>query len=912
MQTKPSPGKPLVAAALTLLACAAAHADYPSTVLSDSPKAYYRLNDDTNRTLINQNSGSLGAAGNATNDLSPGVVHSFPGAIVGDPNRSVFFDGTTRTEIPFHAALNPPNTQPFTLEAWLYPPSDQTGTGMSPLANRWTQGGNRQGWVFYQRRPDSSYVGTEGVGWECRMYNDLDGGGHLDVVSQVPYRVGEWQHVVVVYDPVGGDPTNATLTMYINGVAANTNLNTAPVPGYAPVTGNHDPAPNGQPALALGNYNNANSSLNPWFGAADEFAFYSNKLSPEQILAHYENGTNAARSTPYEVLVKSHNPVAYLRLDEVAPTPDLALNLGDLRAAGSMTNTAGVNHPAPSALQDRTDDGSTAYHQRNGSATTSLAYLAQNNPDASVPFTFEAWLRPTSDRQNPGACPVNNRYSKGTDRTGWAIFQRAPNATYSGVSGYSGVGWTFRMYSGTGGGGQDVTTATDYQAGQWQHLVVTWQPAYFNDPQPTNGGVAYGGYLTAYVNGTLVAMNANAIYCANLSTNLDGSPAADLAIGSYNAASSSTRTLGENPFEGDVDEVAIYTGFTLTSDQVLEHYTAGTNAYAGTNYETLVLTAGLLALPVPGTERAGLPRTYLRFNEKAFSPATNSGTLGCVADARQIAVTNVAAGPQPPTYAGFDAANTALALNGSNQWASLNNPGGLNISNRITLEAWVQPAATQADPARIVAHGAPTYSSYLGGALPTIFGAPTNGNEVFLKVEGPGPRSYTFGCSTFTSGLGTNYHVVTAAAPAGDFGTGTWVHLVGTYDGANWKLYRNGALLASTADQVGALTVDDGGWAIGATGNGWANNFAGAADEVAIYDTALSAARIATHYLMGRAGTTALAITSSGNNVTITWPAGSTLQQSSTVAGPYADVPGSPTSPLTLQASGTKFYRWRL
>lgn len=49
-----------------------------------------------------------------------------------------------------------------------------------------------------------------------------------------------------------------------------------------------------------------------------------------------------------------------------------------------------------------------------------------------------------------------------------------------------------------------------------------------------------------------------------------------------------------------------------------------------------------------------------------------------------------------------------------------------------------------------------------------------------------------------------------------------------------------------------------------------------------------------------------------GGNVKITWPAGTTLQQATAVTGPYTDVGGSPVSPLTLPASGTKFYRARL
>ena len=131
--------------------------------------------DSTARTKININSGTLGAAGNATNDLlyykggqlPTGVVHPFPGAIVGDGDRSEFFDFTTRTEIPFNPAFNTPNTQPFTVEAWFYPASDQTGTGQAPINNRYTSGSNRQGWRFRAlpaRRPASRIRWTTSSG----------------------------------------------------------------------------------------------------------------------------------------------------------------------------------------------------------------------------------------------------------------------------------------------------------------------------------------------------------------------------------------------------------------------------------------------------------------------------------------------------------------------------------------------------------------------------------------------------------------------------------------------------------------------------------------------------------------------------------------------------------------------------
>jgi hypothetical protein len=844
----------------------------------------------------------LGAAGNATNDslyykggeLPTGVVHPFTGAIVGDGDRSEFFDFTTRTEVPWNAAFNTPNTQPFTVEAWFYPASDQTGTGQAPINNRYTSGPNRQGWTFFQRRPDASYFpGDNGLGWNFRMYNGVGGNTPLDIQSLAPYQVGKWQHVVVTYDPVNA--SNATLVIYIDGFPANTNSYSGTDPGYAPCTADHPPseATSGQPNLSIGCYNNANTGLNPYFGAVDEFAWYPSILSPAQILAHYQNGTNANRTVPYDVLVKSNNPVLYLRLDEIAPGPDIAINMGDVRSAGLGTNTAEVRHPDSGALVGRSDDGAIAYHNRNGSSTTTMPWLAENNPDSGVPFTFETWLRPMRDLQG-GQCPMNNRYVSSGHRTGWVIFQRNPNLSYPPSEGH---GWNFRMYDGMTSSGQDVLTDTDYVIGQWSHLVVTWEPQMDNGDPGGNGNHQFQGILTAYFNGVPVASNTAALYAANTNPTENATPAADFAVGSYNAAS----TLGNNAFQGDVDEVAFYNNYVLTPDQILAHYQNGTNAHPATNYETLVFTAGFT-----GPERVGLPKTYLHFNDPARYPVHNSGTLGAAADGDLVLTTSLASGPQSPAYLGLESTNTALALDGVKQWASFNNPAGLNFSGQITLEAWVKPSATQTNVARIISHGPQTISDFLSVSPDD---AVTNTSEVFLRIDGS--SNYVCGSSAFTNGVGSIDYVVTYAVPPADLGGANWVYLVGTYDGANWRLYRNGVQVASAASALGALPVVNGDWAVGSTGNGWADPYAGSVDEVAIYNYALSASRIATHYSMGVLGPNPLTIIRSGANVTITWPAG-TLQEATNVSGPYADSAGAP-SPRTIPASGTrKFYRIRL
>jgi len=883
--------------------------DYSAAVLADGPAAYYRLGDSTNRVVVNQNSGSLGTAGNATQNL--GRVHTIPGAIAGDPGRAAFFDFTSRTEIPWNAALNPANTEPFTIEAWFYPASDQTATGQCPINNRYAySGADRQGWVFFQRKPSDDYNGGEKVGWNFRMFRGSGGSTGLDVVTEVPYVVGKWTHIVVVYNPA--NVVDASVTMYVDGQEAVKSTWTGgadgTTPGYVANTNDHNPAQAvaGAAALAIGNYNNtAGTSLNPFFGGVDEFAFYRARLTPEQILSHYQNATNSARTVSYSALVQSAAPVAYLHLDEASPGPDRAVNLGETRSLGHGNHTAEVRHPAAGVVAGSAD-GSVAYHNRNGNSTTTIPWTSLNNGGADKPFSTELWVRPLRDQQG-GQCPANNRWVGGTGRTGWTIFQRNPNATYPASE---GLGWNFRFYTGAGNSGSDVLTATDYVIGEWQHLVFTWEPVADNGDPAGNGNSQWTGNLTAYVNGVPVNTNTAALYAANRQVPEDAGVAADLGIGSYNVKSG----LGNNPFEGNVDEFAIYNNYLLTPDQVLAHYQTGTNAHPAVPYETLVLTA-----PFAGPERQG-PATYLRFNDAARAPIANSGTLGAVADGNAVLTDTSAAGPRPPAFAGFEAGNGAISLNGTKSWASLNSPKGLTISNRITLSAWIQLGQNVAAPApaRIVSRGPVTPSSFITQIVDQgleILAVGTNTTEVSLRIEqNEGVLSYVVGSIQSVAGQGVTALGASAPVPTADITGGGWVQLVGTYDGTAWHLYRNGVELASADAPADALADTGGDWAIGSTGNGWEGLFSGAIDEVAIYDKALGATRIQAQYTAGVSGTVVtpatLAIARSGTNVILTWTGG-TLQQADAINGTFADVIPA-TSPLTITPAGAgKFYKLR-
>jgi hypothetical protein len=814
-------------------------ADYSAAVQADGPVAYYRLNEAMARTNIAYNLGSAGAAGHATNFN----VYPTGGALAGSANPAGYHDGAGgRNIVPFSAALNPPASQPFTIEAWVQPSVEVTDApGPAPLMNRYSySGANRQGWVFFQRSPET--------GWNFRTYTGEGSATGVNITGQATTpdagKAGTWNHLVVVWD---GDTTTASL--YVNGEKVAEGAG-----GYAANTDDHDAeeAVRGPAGLSIGSYNNTEPGANPFRGAVDEVALYGVKLSEAQILEHYRNGTNALRTREYGGLILLDRPVEYLRFDEPSADADVAVNLGSTGPAGHGLNAFGVRHPVPGPINDPSDTA-TSYQSKNsggGGVQTMVPWNAEINPPAEEPFTIEAWIQPHVEVTDaPGPAPLMNRYSySGANRQGWVFFQRSPE-----------TGWNFRTYTGEGSStgvnitGQ-ATTPDAGKAGTWNHLVAVWDGA--------------STTATLYVNGEKVAEGSGG-YAANTD---DHDPAeavrgpAGLSIGSYN-----NTEPGANPFNGAVADVAVYRT-ALTAEQITAHYAAGTNAQRTVGYAPVVL--------------ADKPVEFLRLNDPAYSPVSSLGSMGIRANGSLVFANYGQAGPRPTAFPGFEAANQAIALDGTNSYINLNNPAGLNFAGQVTLEAWVQPAAAQGTPAYIIGHG-PTLDDSSGLGLRILDGT-----------------KYAVG--TFD---GTDHDAV-ADIPAADLTGDAWVHLVGTYDGTRWVLYRNGASIASQTDTIGAVAIAAD-WAIGQRGSGTGRAFAGAVDEAAIYSKALSADRVKAHYDAATGSgtpTPTLSISRNGAQLTITY-AGGTLQEAAAVTGPFTAVAGatSPYQPSTT--AGAKFYR---
>ena len=119
---------------------------------------------------------------------------------------------------------------------------------------------------------------------------------------------------------------------------------------------------------------------------------------------------------------------------------------------------------------------------------------------------------------------------------------------------------------------------------------------------------------------------------------------------------------------------------------------------------------------------------------------------------------------------------SALGFNGSSSVVSLGNPTALQIfaSDQITFSAWIKPASI-------------TTNQYIIDYKVN----PTTTSDLMITSSGTYQVGFD-GSSTF--------HGASVAIPSQDLNS--WVHLAGTFDGQTWRLYRDGQLVASSADST--------------------------------------------------------------------------------------------------------------
>jgi glucose/arabinose dehydrogenase len=160
---------------------------------------------------------------------------------------------------------------------------------------------------------------------------------------------------------------------------------------------------------------------------------------------------------------------------------------------------------------------------------------------------------------------------------------------------------------------------------------------------------------------------------------------------------------------------------------------------------------------------------------------------------------------------------SALSFNGSSSWVTVPDSASLDLTNRITLEAWVNPVQLSGAWRTVV------FKQTTNGMAYALYGA-NSANRPLGQVQIGGEQNA----------------IGPAALPLN-----TWTHLAVTYDGAAVRLFLNGAQVASKT-QTGNAAVSTGVLRIGGNSIWTAERFNGRIDEVRIYNRALTAAEIQT------------------------------------------------------------------
>lgn len=252
------------------------------------------------------------------------------------------------------------------------------------------------------------------------------------------------------------------------------------------------------------------------------------------------------------------------------------------------------------------------------------------------------------------------------------------------------------------------------------------------------------------------------------------------------------------------------------------------DSFANTNFYATQAgsapTAGSVNNNYPDVVMADAPLRYYRMSEVSGVTAydvSGSGQHATYVGSPTLGTTSGISG---------DAADKAVTFNGTSQYATVPLGAGsaalpTGAASATSVECWFKIAANPATSTRfLVQYG----DSGVTRGAPGI--AMNTSGGVFAATNG--------GDTAATAAVSLN----------------VWHHAVATWDGTTLRIYLDG--VAGPTATPGALAIG----AHGATiGSGEAHaagvDFPGVLDEVAIYNTTLSAARVTAHFNAGNAGT---------------------------------------------------------
>ena len=522
----------VTAGLLVPMAVSQAQSPYNQAVTGLSPVGYWPMheNEPTVAADIETNYGTLGTLetgfyGDWETLANTKIVHGQPGCIVNDSSETAVHFTQTSTSAStgsFTNGLIVPHTSPlstlnppFSVECWMN--GDASGNKQADI---WSQAGANNGGLNGNANLSGIRLHWDNVGWNVYCYNGANGSTLNTLFTyNTGIAAGVWYHTVVT-----DDGTN--ITLWINGVAVKS----------APQAGNY--APDSWDPLTLDAGVGGGIAFNDSMkGYIDEFAVYTNALSPADVTNHYSLGENSTANAYFSAVI-SNNPTIYFLMNSPGITNDLPVAM--LSNSGS-SGINGVYRPevlpggvsGPGAL----GAGFGASNAMPGNGCDGFADVgnsaAYNPTGASTNFSVVAWFKgnPTDSRNQSIVGHGTNSWQLGLTSKGLVVFNSGTNSAAA-------------VATGTGAG--DLVSPGVFNDGFWHFAAATH-------------GVSTN---TLYVDGVPVATNTSLV-------SIPGS-SSDVLIG---ADPSFTNTpIGEGrQFAGDACEVA-YFATNLAAAQIQTLY----------------------------------------------------------------------------------------------------------------------------------------------------------------------------------------------------------------------------------------------------------------------------------------------------------------------------------------------------
>ena len=362
----------------------------------------------------------------------------------------------------------------------------------------------------------------------------------------------------------------------------------------------------------------------------------------------------------------------------------------------------------------------------------------------------------------------------------------------------------------TAGATQQLTVTATYSDGTTQNVTSNASTTYSSNNTAV-ATVNATGLVQAVANGT-----------ATITASFGGFPSPSTATVNISAATQTGLTVAPASFTlaavGATQQLTVTATYSDSSTQNVTSnagttYSSTSSAVATVNATGLVqavaagsatirATFGGFSANATVTVAAGLVAAY-GFNEGSGTTVTDSSGRG----------NNGTISAATWTTAGHS--GNALSFNGTNSWVTVNDAASLDLTNGMTVEAWVKLT---------------TVSNWRAVIIKETTGGLAYGLYANTNLNRPDAVIHT----------STDVNLYGTAALAAN----TWTHLAATYDGANLRLYVNGAQVASQAF-TGNMPNSTSPLRIGGD-SVWGEFLNGVIDDVRVYNRALSVTEIQT------------------------------------------------------------------